>query len=101
MMSLESWSVVGVLWSCDQKKCFAFPAVLDEPAMAPTVANAATARAMPRISLRIVPSSPFEPAGETTHDPSQRLRLYCYERDRRRYINDPFDQISATIDPSG
>src|SRR6476646_4071282 len=57
MMSVESWSAVGVLWSCDQKKCFAFPAVSDEAVIAPTVANAATARTMPRISLRIVPSS--------------------------------------------
>src|SRR3954466_7234206 len=57
MMSVESWSAVGVLWSRDQKKCFAFPAVSDEAGIAPTVANAATARTMPRISLRIVPSS--------------------------------------------
>src|SRR4026209_874593 len=57
MMSVESWSGVGVLWSCDQKKCFAFPAVSDETGIAPTAAHAAIARTMPRISLRIVPSS--------------------------------------------
>src|SRR5581483_1402442 len=55
MRSVESCSGVGVLWFCDQKKCFEFWTTSDEAGTAPMAAKAATASTMPRISLRIVP----------------------------------------------